>query len=94
MSRCSPQLRTAVRDVAEVAEKDDHYFLRWLRARKFDVSRAEDMLRKVSSRHPLPLNSYRHEYPVLKFMQHIETRKKYKLDTILTDFKPPEVRPG
>ena len=42
-----PQLRRALHDVEEVADKDDHYFLRWLRARKFNVARAEDMLRKV-----------------------------------------------
>ena len=41
------QLRSALRDVEEVADKDDHYFLRWLRARKFNVAQAEDMLRKV-----------------------------------------------
>ena len=42
------QLRSALRDVEEVVDKDDHYFLRWLRARKFNVAKAEDMLRKVS----------------------------------------------
>ena len=42
-----PQLRRALHDVEEVADKDDHYFLRWLRARKFNVAQAEDMLRKV-----------------------------------------------
>ena len=42
-----PQLRSALHDVEEVADKDDHYFLRWLRARKFNVAQAEDMLRKV-----------------------------------------------
>ena len=36
-----------MRDVEEVANKDDHYFLRWLRARKFNIAQAEDMLRKV-----------------------------------------------
>ena len=44
------QLRSALHDVEEVADKDDHYFLRWLRARKFNVAQAEDMLRKVSIR--------------------------------------------
>ena len=42
-----PQLRRALHDVEEVADKDDHYFLRWLRARKFNLAQAEDMLRKV-----------------------------------------------
>ena len=41
------QLRSALREVEEVAGKDDHYFLRWLRVRKFNVAEAEDMLRKV-----------------------------------------------
>ena len=42
------QLRSALHDVEEVADKDDHYFLLWLRARKFNIAKAEDMLRKVS----------------------------------------------
>ena len=41
------QLRSAFCDVEEVADKDDHYFLRWLRARNFNIAKAEDMLRKV-----------------------------------------------
>ncbi|CAI8042968.1 SEC14-like protein 2 [Geodia barretti] len=61
-------LKSAVADVEELAGMDDRYFLRWLKARKFHLAKAEDMLRK-----------------------HIETRKKYKLDTILTDYKPNEV---
>jgi metal transporter CNNM len=61
-------LRAAVSDVPELADKDDRYLLRWLRARKFHTAKAEDMLRK-----------------------HIETRQKYKLDSILTDYKPNEV---
>ena len=43
----APQLKSAVADVEELAGKDDRYFLRWLRARKFDLAKAEDMLRKV-----------------------------------------------
>ena len=39
-----------MRDVEEVANKDDHYFLRWLRVRKFNVAKAENMLREVSIR--------------------------------------------
>ena len=41
------QLRDALSDVEYLRDKDDHYFLRWLRARKFNVSQSEDMLRKV-----------------------------------------------
>ena len=29
-------------------EDSDHYYLRWLRARKFNVRKAEEMLRKVT----------------------------------------------
>ena len=29
-------------------EDSDHYYLRWLRARKFNVKKAEEMLRKVT----------------------------------------------
>ena len=43
------QLRTAVRDIPDVAGKDDYYFLRWLRARNFDVRKAENMIRNVSN---------------------------------------------
>ena len=42
------QLRDALSDVEYLRDKDDHYFLRWLRARKFNVPQSEDMLRKVS----------------------------------------------
>ena len=42
------QLRDAVGDIVALADKDDHYFLRWLRARKFNVAEAEKMLRNVS----------------------------------------------
>ena len=44
---CVSQLRSALHDVEEVTDRDDHYLLRWLRARKFNVTQAEDMLRKV-----------------------------------------------
>ena len=42
-----PQLKSAVADVEELAGMDDRYFLRWLKARKFHLAKAEDMLRKV-----------------------------------------------
>ena len=35
-------------DVEQLAGKDDRYLLRWLKARKFDLAKAEDMLRKAS----------------------------------------------
>jgi hypothetical protein len=40
-------LKSAVADVEELAGMDDRYFLRWLKARKFHLAKAEDMLRKV-----------------------------------------------
>ncbi|MEQ2314204.1 hypothetical protein AMECASPLE_009770 [Ameca splendens] len=46
----------------------DHYLLRWLRARNFNVQKSENMIRK-----------------------HVEFRKQMKVDTIITDWKPPEV---
>ena len=42
------QLRDALSDVEYLRDQDDHYFLRRLRAKKFNVSQSEDMLRKVS----------------------------------------------
>jgi hypothetical protein len=50
------KLRGALCDVEKVASKDDHYFLRWLRAQKFNVAQAEEMLRKhidVRKKHKL-----------------------------------------
>jgi len=45
----SLQLRAVVGDIPDLADKDDYYFLRWLRARGFNVRKAEDMIRKVNS---------------------------------------------
>ncbi|VDI56430.1 Hypothetical predicted protein, partial [Mytilus galloprovincialis] len=39
------KFRENVKDVLE-PEHDDHYLLRWLRARNFDLKKSEDMLRK------------------------------------------------
>ncbi|KAF8790860.1 SEC14-like protein 2 isoform X2 [Argiope bruennichi] len=47
---------------------DDYYYLRWLRAREFDVSKAETMMRK-----------------------NIAFRRKIGADTILEDYKVPEL---
>ena len=41
------QFRVAVADIPNKPEDDDYYYLRWLRARKFNVRKAEDMFRKV-----------------------------------------------
>ena len=40
--------RDAVADIPDKPEDDDYYYLRWLRARKFNVRKAEAMLRNVS----------------------------------------------
>ncbi|NXT90086.1 S14L2 protein, partial [Anhinga rufa] len=44
----SPQLRENVRDVLpSLPSQDDYFLLKWLRARCFDLPKAEAMLRKV-----------------------------------------------
>ncbi|XP_026995488.1 SEC14-like protein 2 isoform X1 [Tachysurus fulvidraco] len=63
------QLRGRIEDVyAQLPNQSDHYLLRWLRARSFNILKAEAMLRK-----------------------HLEFRKRLKVDSILYDWKPPEV---
>ena len=34
-------------DIPDKPEDDDYFYLRWLRARKFKVRKAEEMLRNV-----------------------------------------------
>ena len=41
------QFRAAVAEIPNKPEEDDYYYLRWLRARKFNVKKAEEMFRKV-----------------------------------------------
>ena len=41
------QFRESVAEIANKPEEDDYYYLRWLRARKFNVRKAEDLFRKV-----------------------------------------------
>ena len=41
------QFREAMAGIPNKPEEDDHYYLRWLRARKFNVRKAEEMFRKV-----------------------------------------------
>ncbi|KAF4082148.1 hypothetical protein AMELA_G00148350 [Ameiurus melas] len=53
---------------AQLPNQSDHYLLRWLRARSFNVLKAEAMLRK-----------------------HLEFRKRLQVDSILEEWKPPEV---
>jgi hypothetical protein len=42
------RFRIAVRDLPNKPEDTDHYYLRWLRAKKFKVHKAERMFIKVS----------------------------------------------
>nr|XP_006811136.1 PREDICTED: SEC14-like protein 2-like [Saccoglossus kowalevskii] len=62
------EFKERVKDILVKPEHNDYYCLRWLRARSFDVNKAETMIR----------NS-------------METRKKMGLDTLVTDYKSPEV---
>lgn len=57
-------------NVADVTQPhhDDYFLIRWMKARAFDLNKAEDMLRA-----------------------NLSWRQKYKIDTILEDYKPPEV---
>ncbi len=41
------EFRVAVQDIPNKPEEDDPYYLRWLRARKFNVQKAIDMFRNV-----------------------------------------------
>uniref|UniRef100_A0A667YXD7 SEC14-like lipid binding 7 n=1 Tax=Myripristis murdjan TaxID=586833 RepID=A0A667YXD7_9TELE len=64
------EFRGRVQDILpELPAQHDHYLLRWLRARSFNVQKAEAMIRK-----------------------HVEFRKQMKTDTIISDWKPPEVQ--
>ena len=49
------QLRAAVADLPK-PEDDDYFYLRWLRARKFNVKKSEEMLRKARQ-------NFEHEQP-------------------------------
>lgn len=41
------QFRDAVAGIPNKPGEDDYYYLRWLRARKFNVRKAEEMFRNV-----------------------------------------------
>ncbi|XP_071008457.1 SEC14-like protein 2 isoform X1 [Oncorhynchus clarkii lewisi] len=63
------EFRERLEDVLpDLPAQHDHYLLRWLRARSFNVQKAEAMLRK-----------------------HLEFRKHMKADSIIADWRPPEV---
>ncbi|KAL0965202.1 hypothetical protein UPYG_G00278130 [Umbra pygmaea] len=63
------EFRERIEDILpDLPAQHDHYLLRWLRARSFNVQKAEAMLRK-----------------------HLEFRARMKADTIVEDWKPPEV---
>ncbi|XP_061886743.1 SEC14-like protein 2 [Entelurus aequoreus] len=63
------QFRVRIQDILpDLPAEHNHYLLRWLRARSFNVAKAEAMIRK-----------------------HIDFRRKMKVDTIISDWTPPEV---
>uniref|UniRef100_A0A3P9BQ60 SEC14-like lipid binding 7 n=1 Tax=Maylandia zebra TaxID=106582 RepID=A0A3P9BQ60_9CICH len=63
------EFRERIQDILpSLPAQHDHYLLRWLRARSFNVHKAESMIRK-----------------------HVVFREQMKVDTILSDWKPPEV---
>ncbi|XP_071323028.1 SEC14-like protein 2 [Trachinotus anak] len=63
------EFRGRIQDILpDLPAQHDHYLLRWLRARSFNVQKAEAMIRK-----------------------HVEFRKQMRVDSIISDWKPPEV---
>ncbi|XP_062273451.1 SEC14-like protein 2 [Scomber scombrus] len=63
------QFRERIQDILpQLPAQHDHFLLRWLRARNFNIQKSEAMLRK-----------------------HMEFRKQTKVDSIITDWRPPEV---
>ncbi|KAM7391115.1 hypothetical protein PAMP_021831 [Pampus punctatissimus] len=63
------QFQERIQDILpQLPAQHDHFLLRWLRARNFNVQKSEAMLRK-----------------------HVEFRKQMKVDTIITEWRPPEV---
>ncbi|XP_073334490.1 SEC14-like protein 2 isoform X1 [Pagrus major] len=63
------EFRGRIQDILPaLPAQHDHYLLRWLRARSFNVQKSEAMIRK-----------------------HLEFRRKMKVDSIVSDWKPPEV---
>ncbi|KAM7368531.1 hypothetical protein PAMP_012865 [Pampus punctatissimus] len=63
------EFRGRIQDILpHLPAQHDHYLLRWLRARNFNVQKAETMMRK-----------------------HVDFRRHMKVDTIISDWKPPEV---
>ncbi|XP_071773890.1 SEC14-like lipid binding 8 isoform X1 [Centroberyx gerrardi] len=63
------QFRERIQDILpQLPAQHDHFLLRWLRARNFNIQKSEAMLRK-----------------------HLEFRKQMKVDTITTEWRPPEV---
>ncbi|KAF3849212.1 hypothetical protein F7725_015709, partial [Dissostichus mawsoni] len=63
------EFRGRIQDVLpSLPAQHDHYLLRFLRARSFNVQKSEAMIRK-----------------------HVEFRRKMNVDTIISDWKPPEV---
>ncbi|XP_076023520.1 SEC14-like protein 2 isoform X2 [Genypterus blacodes] len=63
------QFRERIQDILpQLPAQHDHFLLRWLRARNFNLQKSEAMLRK-----------------------HLEFRRQMKVQTITTEWRPPEV---
>ena len=62
------QFRAAVAEIPNKPEEDDYYYLRWLRARKFNVKKAEEMFRKVNPNTKYHLQSNKDPRPVNKYL--------------------------
>ena len=43
------KFKEAMSDIPDLPDDTDYFFLRWLRARKFHLQKAEEMLRNVST---------------------------------------------
>jgi len=63
------QFKEAIKDVHVPEKHEDRYLLRFLRARKWDLPKAEQMFRST-----------------------LAFRQQWRLDTIVDEYKPPQVR--
>ena len=79
------QLREELKNVKELADKDDHYFLPFLRIRDFWVIPAKEEIERVCSDRRMVV---RRIYTLL-FLQSVGVRKRLRVDEEL--YQPPPV---